>query len=462
MYSIKNKWRRSSVLRSLLWISAVTSVMSACRTKDPEPGNSITADVRDSVYYYAKELYLWTSQLPDRNTFNPLSYSDGEAVIKKVQTFSPLNGKGQHDDRFSFVMPKADWDNLSAGTESDFGVGFKFASANDLRIAYVYAQSSAGKQGVARGWRVLSINGTEANTNNVDALNTALGQNAVNMVFEKPDGTQQTLTLRTDAYQTNPVLKSKVLMAGSQKVGYVLFNTFLGNTAVQDLQTAFNDFKSQGIDELVVDLRYNGGGSTDILESFANLLAPNNAAGRVMYKMQWNDQYAPQLNKTISFSNSPSGLNLSRILFITTHSTASASELLINSLSPYVNVTLIGDTTVGKPVGFPVIPIEMSKTDPSHNVVVAAVAFKNVNANDFGDYFEGLPVNKVVVDDLTKDFGDPSEACLSKALSYFETGNLRIGMESPSARVGAVSDPAVRKANQELDHGRKGLYYQMR
>ena len=144
----------ASLFRNLLWIGVVAGSLSACREKEPVPGNDnrITADVRDSVYYYAKEIYLWNTQIPGRNAFNPLSYADGEAVIKKVRTYSPRTSKGNFEDRFSFVIPKTEWDNTAAGTESDFGLGFKFAGPNDLRISYVYAQSSAGKQGVAGAW----------------------------------------------------------------------------------------------------------------------------------------------------------------------------------------------------------------------------------------------------------------------------------------------------------------------
>ncbi|MBC7921565.1 MAG: hypothetical protein H7Z75_10820 [Ferruginibacter sp.] len=458
MRNIENK-PSFRLLRHGWWIIGVAVIVGACRDQDPGPsGNAVTADVRDSVYYWSKEVYLWAPRLPDRASFNPLGYASPEDVIEKVRTYSPLGAGGQPNDRFSFVLPKTDWDNIEAGTESDLGVGFKYASATDLRVAYVYAQSSAGKQGVARGWRVLRVNGTEANVGNQAVVNRALAQTDVTISFEKSDGTQQTLALRTDAYQTNPVLSRKVLAVGSQKVGYVAFNTFLGNTAVEELQAAFNDFKSEAITDLVVDLRYNGGGSTTIMEGFANLLMPANAVGKVMYTMQWNERYAQRLNRTIPFAGVPSGLNLSRVVFITTRRTASASELLINSLRPYVNVKLIGETTVGKPVGFPVIPIRMSASDPSQNYVVAPVAFQNVNADNFGDYFDGIAVDKTVADDLTRDFGDASEACLSAALQYLDTGNLRLGAGRSSP---PLPEPAVREANRQLDHGRQGLYYPM-
>jgi hypothetical protein len=440
----------------VLFIPLFFLFLSACRDKDQSPG--ISSDIRDSVYYIAKELYLWNTQIPDRNIFNPLSLADANAVILKVRTYSPVNAKGIHNDRFSFVASQTEWQSIAAGTESDFGVGFRFASLTDLRVSYVYAQSSAGRQGVTRGWRILSINGIEGNESNKAALNNALNRSTISVLFQKPDGSQQTLTLREEPYQTNPVLSSKVIPLSTQKVGYLVFNTFLGNTAVSELQTAINGFKGQGINELVLDLRYNGGGSTDIMERLANMIKPNNAMGQVMYRMQGNSKYASYLNKTFNFSNEPSGLNLSRMVIITTGSTASASEVLISALRPYMNVILLGKNSVGKPVGARVIPIRMSKTDPSKNFVAAPICFKNVNARNEGDYFDGLPVDKVVDDDLTRNFGDPQEACLRQALSYFETGNLRIGYESGRM---ATPDPALREANELLDHGRKGMFYPM-
>ncbi|MFT4032674.1 MAG: S41 family peptidase [Siphonobacter sp.] len=383
----------------------------ACKKND----ETASKDIRDSVYYKTQQYYLWTDNLPSASSFNPTSYDSPEAVMEKVRTYSPVGSSGSNVDRWSFAISKETWDAYSSGTGSDFGIGFAWAATNDLRIAYAYKNSDAGTNGVARGWQVVSINSVAATNDNVDALNTALDGNSVVMVFTKPDGTQQTLTLTKTSYQTNPVLHKSIITKGSTKIGYIVLNSFLGDTAEDELNEAFSYFKSNGVTELVFDERYNGGGYVDLAEKVANLIAPTSAAGKVMYQDTHNS-YLSSWNETISFDASlPSNnLNLSQVIFITTGSTASASELLINILKPYVTVKIVGETTYGKPVGYYAVSVMDYYTFP--------VAVKQVNAEGTGDYYDGFTADRTETDDVTVDWGDTSEDCLSDALTYITTG----------------------------------------
>jgi C-terminal processing protease CtpA/Prc len=400
----------------------------SCRKNNED--YQVGVDLRDSVYIYAKELYLWTDRMPSIVDFKPKNYATANDVISAVRTFSPVQNN-QYVDRFSFVQRKVDWDNSSAGARSDYGCGYRFITNDDLRISFVYANSAAGRKGVQRGWRLLKVNNIvpDASESTIQQLNNALfNSTTLNVLFRKNDGTEELITMNPVNYTANFILDRRVIQSGDKKIAYLVFNGFLGGNQGKDTQAALTDafdfFASQGATELVVDLRYNGGGYVYLAEHLCNLIAPTAAKGKTMFTERWNSRYS-SFNETVNFDNSPSKLNLSRVVFITTSSTASASELAINSLRPYMDVKIIGRPSAGKPVGFPVLPIIMDRNNPDANYVVAPVAFQSFNANDFGDYFEGLTPDKVQIDDVTRNFGDTEELCLRDAINYLTTGVLQ-------------------------------------
>jgi hypothetical protein len=393
--------------------------LSSCKTNETKP----VADLRDSVYQYSKEFYLWTDNLPTQQVFNPLSYANANDAMLKLRTYSPfVNGKYQ--DRWSFVIEASIWDNIVSGNNSDTGADYGFVNDNDLRVRLVYSKSSAGTQGVKRGWKVLKVNGTDATRANITNLNTELKKTTQSVIFQKPDGTQQTLTLTGGNYKSDYVMTPKVFTVNGNNVGYFMFDSFLGEaiggktaqSTLNDLDKVFADFRSKNVTELVLDLRYNGGGYGLVSNYLGNLIAPTSADGKVFARAIHNTKNT-KYNKTDSFKSSANGLKLSRVTIITTSGTASASEELINGLKPVMNVKLIGSTTHGKPVGYYGFPVMDHYVFP--------VALKNVNSVDFFDFFEGLPVDKVQTDDLTRDIGDPEEACLKTALAYIKTGVLQ-------------------------------------
>lgn len=415
-------------------IIALIAVFAACKPR-LDNNYQVGADVRDSVYIYAKELYLWTDNLPDIFNFRPKNYANPEDVIAVVRTFSPIQD-GKNVDRFSFVQKKVDWDNVSAGNRSDYGAGYRFLTPNDLRISFVFANSAAGKKGVQRGWRLLKVNNITPDTSSatIQQLNEALfNSSSLTVQFRKNDNTEETITLTPESYTANFIMDRRVIDAGGRKIAYLVFHSFLGGNNGKDTQDALTDafdfFASQGANELVVDLRYNGGGFVSLAKHLCNLIAPASAKGKVMFSERWNERYS-SFNETINFDDSPPKLNLSRMVFITTSSTASASELVINNMRPYLDVKIIGRASSGKPVGFPVLPIIMDRTRPNANYVVAPVAFQSFNANNFGDYFNGLQPDKLQIDDVSRNFGDTEEACLQDAITFLTTGILQREMQS--------------------------------
>ena len=258
--------------------------LGSCKTNETKP----VADLRDSVYSYSKEFYLWTDNLPSQEVFNPLSYASANDVMQKLRTYSPfVNAKYQ--DRWSFVIEKSIWDNVVSGNNSDTGAEYGFASETDLRVKLVYSQSSAGIQGVKRGWKALKINGIDANRANITALNTELKKESQSIVFQKSDGTEQTLTLRGGNYKSDYVMSPKVFNVNGNNVGYFMFDSFLGEaignqtaqTTLNELDKVFADFRAKNVTELVLDLRYNGGGYGLVSSYLGNLIAPSSAVGSV-------------------------------------------------------------------------------------------------------------------------------------------------------------------------------------
>lgn len=414
---------------------------------DGTPKRKVANDERDSVYFYAQLAYLWYKNLPNATEFNPLKYSTAEEVINSVKSFSEKGPDGASRDKWSFVMDKAAWAAVASGNSSNFGAFFRFAADGNLYVRQVFAKSSAGQSGVQRGWKVLNINGIIPINNDtfIDQINTAFSKNTVTISFEKPDKSVKEMMLSHSDYQTNTIQEAKVFEEGEKKIGYFCFTDFLGDGTSAALKQTFDDFKSKGVNELVIDLRYNGGGYVTLAQELANLVAPSTASGKVMFTYQYNDKLS-KYSTTSKFSTN-NKLALNKIVFITTKNSASASELLINSLKPHMDVKIVGSASHGKPVGYPIIPLK--------NIVVAPVAFKTINSLGQADYYSGFTPDFPEVDDLTKNFGDPAEKCLKVALEYLKTGKV-LANSQRTARAGA--DEKMQVWNDKLPKSFEGMF----
>jgi carboxyl-terminal processing protease len=360
-------------------------------------------------------VYLWNTQIP--NDFNAKSYAGPEEIMTAIRQYSTEPGFAQPVDHFSFAMMKADWNNLSSGIASDFGMRAFFYTDTDLRVRSVGELSPAGLAGIHRGWKITKVAGnTDINTDNSTFLSDNIYNSAsTTFTFEKPDGTTTDITLNSGTYQDNPVILDTVYNEGSKKAGYLVFNSFLGDTAAvnQRLQQVFSRFVSEGVTDVVVDLRYNGGGYVSMQENLANYLVKPSASGSIMMNQVYNDNYS-DLNETTKFRKLGS-LNVNNVYFIVSDNTASASELLINNLKPYMNVKLAGpEATYGKPVGF--FPIGAG------DWYVFPVSFRSTNGVGSGNYFNGIAVDKEVADGLNKDWGDTNESSLNSVLGYIANG----------------------------------------
>lgn len=465
--------RAKFILPALIVVIAVS-----CKKKDsggniPPPSSASTMEelLMDSVYLYSKEVYFWNERIPSYDQFNPRQYNGSDALVSAQSVMAAIR-ELQPLDRYSFVTTKEESDGLQTGEDKDFGFFVRSASVDVAApmdsiywfVSYVYDKSTAGLAGVKRGWIVNKIDGNPIGYNqaSIDILNNTFFGNISSASFEfiKPDTSKVTEALSKTSFVANSVLYKGVLNPGGHKVGYLVFNQFFGDPSRKELADAFSLFQAEGITDLVVDLRYNRGGSTETQDTLANLVAPLAADNKKMYTYQFNHQLQqgnfPLLKKkpgfgSVSFSEAVNTinydkagtLNLNRVFFIVTGSSASASELVINNLKPYMEVKLIGDTTYGKPVGF--FPIDI------FNYSIYPISFRTINSAGNADYYSGFPPDKITSDGVNKDWGDVTEPSLAAALNYIVTGTFGRAAENRTMQLRMEAQQSAKPVQRQLE-----------
>ncbi len=362
--------------------------------------------VRDQLTTY----YYWYQHLP--TNVNPASFTTPEAYLEAVR-FRPV------DNAYSYITSAAANDAFYSDSQA---IKFGFTQSpgiEDTRVLEVWPSSPAQEAGLQRGDRIVRINGQSVATLvSNGTLASAFGPDVIGQTatidFVKPSGATQQ-AIMTKRLTTIPTVSlTQVVEVDGRRVGYLFFRNFVRPSATA-LNDAFAALKTAGATELVLDLRYNGGGLVDIAVQLASLIGGARVSGQVMINWTHNDKVGPVLNKVTRFlETQEQTLNLQRLVVITTRSSASASELIINSLRPYIPVTVIGDTTYGKPVG-----------QYSFNFcekVLVPVAFSLKNVNNQGDFFDGIAADCTAPDDITHQLGDPAEASYAEALTFIRTG----------------------------------------
>lgn len=409
--------------------------------------------VKDSSVLYARDLYLWYNQIPA--TFDARSYADPSKIMEAIRPYSIEPGFSAAVDRWSFGMKKTDWDNLSAGlsanfsnvtTTGDFGLGVFFNAEGDLRVKSVERLSPAGVAGIHRGWRITNINGnTDMTTANASFIvSNVYNAAASTFSFTRPDGTTTSIALTASSYHQQPVYLDTVYNIASKNIGYLVFTSFLGDTTdiYNNFQRLFSNFAAHNVTDVIVDLRYNGGGYVSVAQKLADYLVSPSATGGLMMKEEYNDKNIQYNDASYFVKAGP--FNPAHIYFIVTSGTASASELVINNLKPYMDVKLVGPTaTHGKPVGFFPVPVG--------DWYIFPVSFRSSNKNGTGNYFNGIAVNSAVADGLDKDWGDIHESCLARAIKSITTGSF-----APQANETYTPQPSVLVGNTLLDVTFKG------
>ncbi len=392
--------------RFFLVLAITLLILVASCQKDSTNNNEI---VNRQLYADMKDLYLWYDQLPN---INPTDYKTPDDMITALR-YKPL-------DRWSFALP---WNDYYQYFQEGIMVGHGFLISRDadynLRIAFIYPSTSAYSMGVRRGWIIKKVNGTVATPDNVIQLLGESNTSVVNTVdFIDNSGLPQTLVLRKQQINLNPVLYSNIIQAGGEKIGYIVFQDFI-SVADDKLDSVFTIFKSENINDLIIDMRYNGGGSVDVALYLASWLTGNTHSNNTLIKIQHNNKLQ-QYDTTLNVPYNSNSLDLGRITFIGTDATASASELIINGMKPYMDVKLVGTPTDGKPVGMYVLAYQR------YDWAAFPVSFKYTNALNEGDFYDGLQPDILVNDDVTRDFGDPNEGMLKAAIDYIVSGTTTV------------------------------------
>lgn len=420
----------------------------------PRSGNEfpdIQGTMTDENFWirsFSNDTYLWYSDIVD---VDPGTVADRLDYFELMKT-DALTASGNAVDQFHYTYDTEEWRQLSqSGISAGYGFSLALISRSPPRrivVTYNEPNSPAALNNVSRGAEIIQVDGVLVEDGSAAALNaglfpSALGESHSFVIRDLNAEVTRTVTLTSSEVTEQAVKNVKTLEVAGSKVGYMTFNDYLG-ASESLLIDAVNQFAASNIDELVIDMRYNGGGYLDIASELAYMVAGNIASGQVFEETIFNDKHPsfnpitgdalqPTLFRSTAAGFSASAgsalptLNLSRVFVLSSGATASASEAFINGLRGIdVQVILIGETTRGKPYGFYGID--------NCGVTYFTIQFKGENAKGFGDYADGfMPSDSddmygaevrgcVVADDLTHVLGDANETQLATALSYIETG----------------------------------------
>lgn len=424
------------------------------RAAHHRPGSSL--DERHFLRSWSHETYLWYDEIPDRN---PAAYSDTLEYFARLKT-EARTPSGKAKDNFHHAMPTDEWNALAQSGESlGYGATWAIISGDiprELRVVYVEPDSPAELAGIQRGDKVIDVDGFSVEYSiNIAALNAALwpteeGVEHYFVIAPRDESPRRRVTMEASKVQSKPVLRAKRLPGTN--IGYILFNDHIA-TAERQLMEAIDDLK--GVEELILDIRYNGGGYLAIASQLAYMVAGPRVEGKTFEEMRFNDKHRdfdpfgrpltpmPFISETLDFSvpagQSLPSLGLDRVVVLTGYGTCSASEAIINGLRGVdVDVIQIGSTTCGKPYGY----------YPQENcgVTYFTIQFEGVNAKGEGGYAEGFsPSDSMgtagphlpgcgLGDDLNHDLGDPHEGQLAAAVAYLG-GDTACGLGATSLSI---------------------------
>lgn len=409
-------------MRKFLYLlAAMTLTLSGCSSSSggdggPQAGTATcTNDAQKQFVLDAmRDVYFWYTALPANVDLS--QFATPEELLTALISFSPINPlTNEPIDRFSFInSAEADAQFFGEGKFEGFGFSFRFEAADDLRFTRVFSGSPADLVGgFARGQRIIALDGRSiADIQANEGVGVVFGQSPLEFTIRGLDNIEFAVTVSHDIVTIDPLPQWRIIDMGGTPVGYVEFATFI-STADPVFSTIFADFNAAGVSAVIIDMRYNGGGLVSTAELLGDYLGGFNSNNLIFSKTLFNDKNTGS-NRTAFFQRLVNSTNLSRLVVIATSGTASASEIVINSMEPYAEVTIVGDTTFGKPVGQ--VGIQFCEK------ILRATAFETVNVLDQGDYFDGLPVDCPAVDDLTEVVGADTDPNLVTALAFLATG----------------------------------------
>jgi carboxyl-terminal processing protease len=449
----------------------VASSTVANRCEKPRNGSSIDKpgtllDEQTWVRSWIDETYLWYREVP--TAYLPQSFSTPIAYFNVLKT-TATTASGKPKDQFHFTVPTAEWEDSLNGVELGYGMLLALTRTTPPRkavVSIVEAGSPAALAGLQRGDVLQTVDGIDfvnaPDDASVKIINAGLfpeAQGTHVLAFNRA-GTTMSANLQAVEVNTSAVQNERIIDTPTGKVGYLTFNTH-NNVAERQLVETMGRFQAAGISDLVLDVRYNGGGYLDVASELAYMIAgPQVTTGKTFEQVLFNDKTRPETPVPFHAQSQgfggpnplPKGtplpaLGLKRVTLLTTGNTCSASEAIINGLRGVdVQVNLIGGTTCGKPYGF--------YPTPNCGTTYFAVQFQGVNAKGFGDFADGMAPTCDVTDDYQHQLGDAAEGMLAAALRYRSSGSctpamgatrLLSSMESPADTATRLLRPAYKE-----------------
>jgi carboxyl-terminal processing protease len=399
----------------ILFLLAAFTFQSCQDNDDVAVPNNL--DINDFVWKGMNLYYLWQADVPNLSDNKFKTQTELNSFLagypKPEDLFEALR-VDKNIDRFSWIVDDyLELEGQLQGTTNnngvEFGLSYKTSGSNEIIgwVRYIIPNSDASTKNIKRGDVFYGVNGTQLTDTNYNALlfgsnnDYTLNMADINGVAFTPNG--KNIALTKTVLDENPILVNTVINSGSKKIGYLLYNGFYSNYDAK-LNEAFGTLKSQGITDLVLDLRYNSGGSVRTATRLASMIT-GSFTGQVFSKQQWNAKiesyYATNNPESLKdffvdkIGTTPiNSLNMTKIYILTSRSSASASELVINGLKPYMDVVQIGDVTVGKNVGSVTLydspTFGKENRNPNHRYAMQPLVLKIVNSLGFGDYQSGL------------------------------------------------------------------------
>ncbi|QJW91745.1 peptidase S41 [Spirosoma taeanense] len=471
----------------LLAVSGAFLMTSCKKENDVTPAQSsnpssttsavaTTSEVNNWILENMKVYYYWNDKIPANPDKAQTPGTFFESLLYKYNVTSNPTG-----DRFSWIQESAD--ELKAGlsgesktTGMEFKLYLRTSGSQDVigQVLYVLPGSPAAQAGMKRGNIFYKVNNTALTTTNYSDLLYGAGDTKT-YTLAKIDNTglvntDETKSITSVVFQENPVYMDSVYTIGAKKIGYLVYNQFVPGpngssvaTYDQQLDAIFGKFKSKGVNELVLDFRYNPGGYVSSATLIGSLIAKNVATKSVFVRKEWNALITPELQKQygadffydyLQQKANNIGANLNQVYVLTTGSTASASELVINGLKPYMNqqVYTIGQTTYGKNVG----SITISDNTKRIKWGMQPIVSKSFNKDNQSDYSTGFKPKVEFSEGLSlKPLGDITEKYLAEAI-YQITG-------TRTARRAATEDKVLPSVGSSVERkaGGSNMFYSL-
>lgn len=442
-------------MRKLIWLWAVLCLgVISCGTKEVPAGasaNDLAAlkkfqkdlgndTLKRAILDAMQEYYFWNNSIP--LTFDVTKYETALEVLDALK-FKP-------SDEFSELLPNSIFEaRIIQGKVTESGIYVAHDERKKLCVAYVLEGSPAQKAGIKRGWEILTING-KLITENYD-LKTASANligpvgTVFNINFQVAEETFLSKSIISEEYKVNPVLSNNVFTVDSTgkkkdisvKVGYLAYQNFISTDGLlpkrsKEVQERMEEFQRQGIQELILDLRYSSGGEVEVVERLCNYIVPAEHNGKLMYTLK-NNSKQTKYDRTVPFGKAGT-IALNKVIILTSKQTKGPAEFIMNVMEPYLKVVQIGESTFGMPVGLDRIGTTGNSNFSKFNVELLGVKYILTNSTGITNYWDGFPKSFPATptkkagyayvsapDNPRIDWGNTKDPQFAAAINYIKT-----------------------------------------